>query len=239
MISLCEPSEFLKAVSDPVARLYAQRAAAMRPVCPADFWCQKNTDGQTTALLCRWERTVLLSLCAGFSSPELTAFLKMLGGRIFCRAEDAETLPLSANRTLTVWKRQGTGEDSIPPVPRGEPLYDLLSAAFPMPPFSVWYPDFSHALRHGISRAYLREEDGEAIACVLALCVCENEALLGGVTTREDLRGRGISKNLLEQTANRLGTRELFLLSEPAMAPFYQQSGFLPAGEWSETEISL
>lgn len=239
MILLCEPPDFPETIPDPVTRLYAAHAAAMRAVCPADFWCQKNGQGEIVAWLFRRENTVFVSLSAQPVSQELTAFLHTLGGRLCCRAEDARCLGFSPGRVLTVWKRQGTGEDSLPPVPRGEPLYHLLSAAFPMPPFSVWYPDFSHALRHGISRVYLAGRQENPDACVLALCVRENEALLGGVTTREDLRGRGVAKTLLEQTANRLGARTLFLLSEPELSPFYQQSGFLPAGEWSETEIDL
>ena len=216
--------------------LYFARAVALADVLPIDCWQQTDENGACTALLFRQNDTVFICAEPSAQQEELRQFVLMLGATLCCDQQACRALGLNATRSYEVMQKQTSGREDTMTPPRGEDLYALLSACFPMPLFAQWYPDFYLALRRGVSRVFYHEQQ-QLCAAVLALSLTSNACLLSGVATLPSHRPRGYVSKLLAKAQESLGTRTLFLLAEPSMIPFYQKYGFSSCGRWSETEF--
>ncbi len=208
---------------DPAAvRLAATYAAygAKQPFLP--FWRQ-TVGGRTSALLCRMDDVVTLWSDRPRAN-ELAAFLAATApGDIFCTAQTARTLDFPIRQVFCAF-RLSTADlapQKTDDVPDFAALYRALQAAggFALPPFEIWYPDVSHRFRHGALCAVARPE-----GCALAL-TAPNAALLTGIAVRQDARGKGHGRELLEELCRRVAPLPLLLCCAPAVAGFYRAAG--------------
>ena len=135
--------------------------------------------------------------------------------------------------------------------------WPVLEASFrgSLPPFSAWYVDVSHRLRHGYARIVgFREDSGEppsspempgkpvSTAMTVAECgpaSCEpaygGAALIGAVATLPAGRGRGYASAAVLTLAHTLLAegRRVFLSPKNAHAhALYARIGFVECGEW-------
>ena len=90
-----------------------------------------------------------------------------------------------------------------------------------IPDYSEWYADLSHRMRHGTAAATLLE--GSA---ALAGFVGENAALITGVSTYSDHRGKGEGRAAVLRLAAALYPRKVFAEATENTAKFYEKCGF-------------
>jgi predicted GNAT family acetyltransferase len=115
--------------------------------------------------------------------------------------------------------------------------YPLLEACFQdgLPPFSSWYTDVSHRVRHGCSRIAGFRDGERSVACAMTTAECDGAALIGAVATLPEGRGKGYaSANVLTLAHRLLGEEKRVFLSpknEHARA-LYERIGFVECGRW-------
>ncbi len=125
--------------------------------------------------------------------------------------------------------------------------YPVLAACFAgaLPPFSPWYVDVSHRVRHGLCRLAGFREGGAAVStamtvaeCAAAPCEpapCGGAALIGAVATLPAGRGKGYASSAVLSLARCLLAegKRVFLSPKNAHAhALYARIGFADAGEW-------
>ncbi|MGI6264131.1 MAG: GNAT family N-acetyltransferase [Acutalibacteraceae bacterium] len=116
--------------------------------------------------------------------------------------------------------------------------FDLLKAVFDdLPQWDDWYVDMSHRLRHGCGRiAGITGEDG-LLAVAMTTAECESAALIGGVATRPDQRGRGYARRCVSALAAALQQEGKAVWLSPKndyAKALYRHWGFVPVGEWAQ-----
>lgn len=129
--------------------------------------------------------------------------------------------------------RQATG----PLTPRE--MYPLLTAAFGerAPAFEGWYLDVSHRLRHGGCRIVGVRCDGRPVAGAMTVAEAAGGAVIGGVATAPDCRGRGYAGACVAALCTALSAEGKTVLTAPdsaALETWYIQRGFVPDGTYGE-----
>lgn len=116
-------------------------------------------------------------------------------------------------------------------------IYPVLAACFgdEMPPFSPWYVDVSHRMRHGCCRiAGFREHDGPA-ACAMTTSECAGAAIIGAVATLPSCRGKGYASASVLTLARTLMSEGRIVYLSPkneAAHRLYAHIGFTDCGHW-------
>lgn len=160
-------------------------------------------------------------------------------GQIFCAPDTARALGFSVTETGPVlYRDQPKGEaPSWEEMPSPRVLYEILSACegegFPVPEFEPFYLDTSHRLRHGTAQAVVLRRNDQPAACVLALAVTQNAALLTAVAVLPAFRRKGLGRQAVESLCRKLPGRRVFLFrSKTENKEFYESLGFSLWGEW-------
>lgn len=100
------------------------------------------------------------------------------------------------------------------------------------------YADLSHRLRHGRIRAVAkRAPDGRLCAAVLTTAETAEAAVIGGVCARPEVRGKGLASSLVSVLCASLARegKNVFLLAEDGLLPFYRRLGFEACGRWQQS----
>lgn len=116
-------------------------------------------------------------------------------------------------------------------------VYPVLAAAFgdKAPLFDGWYVDVSHRLRHGFCRIAAVAEGEEAVAVAMTTAECGEAAVIGGVATLPEKRGRGYASACVSALTAALQAegKEVFLSPKNEGARrLYEKLGFESAGGW-------
>lgn len=182
----------------------------------ARFW---RTDGDGFLSVVDGAATVLVGQS---DVEEIRLFLSMLG--VSSVMSDAPLFD-DRQRSLSVFCR------IVEPVsmpfqdPDYESAYRVLSQAFSMPPFDVWYADVCHRVRHGTAvvsvapwAAFFAARHADAL-------------LLTGIAVDTDHRRQGLASRLLE-SAYRCGVTSVYAIAEDdCAASFYHRNGFTVQGQ--------
>lgn len=160
---------------------------------------------------------------------------------------DGESAALLAARWGTVCRRgevmgaegfvfpSGKAEE-LPPAA----LYPLLSRAFgELPPFDSWYADVHHRLRRGLFASAAVRAGETPVSCALTTALCDGAALIGGVATLPEYRGRGYASRCVTTLAARMqseGRRVWISPKNEGAAALYRRLGFVRKGEWGIAE---
>lgn len=227
-------------------------AACCYPAAPfAAFWLQRDKEGRITAALSRIEGDV--TVCCGRLEPEqkeeLGAFLASLGaGSILA---PSGTLPQQmVPRTGAVLRFAAEGAEHSAVTKECvctekeltvRQLFALFSSCvgdgFEFAATDAAYVDLSHRLRHGFCHAAALRSEGGAL-CTAAMTVAESgsDALIGGVCTLPEARGKGMASAAVRVLCERLTQKgqTVFLLAENKLIPFYERLGFEHCGEWEQ-----
>lgn len=118
-------------------------------------------------------------------------------------------------------------------------VYPILSNCFKndLPPFSPWYVDVSHRIRHGFCRIKGIWESGKPVACVMTTAECDGAAIIGAVATLPESRGRGYASGLVSSLTSELHLegRSVYLLPKNEAAhKLYSAIGFYDCGKWAD-----
>ena len=118
-------------------------------------------------------------------------------------------------------------------------LYVFLSTVFDdFPLFDGWYVDVSHRVRHGCCHIATESENERLIGCAMTVAETDTAALIGGVSTSPEHRGRGVASRCISELLTRLPQKNVFIApsDEPA-AGLYRKLGFVPCGTWAELTL--
>lgn len=119
-------------------------------------------------------------------------------------------------------------------------LYPLLFRVFPeTPPFDSWYADVHHRLRRGLFRSAAVKAGETPVSCAMTTAMCDKAALIGGVATLPEYRGRGYASRCVTALAARLqseGRRVWISPKNEGAAALYRRLGFVTKGEWGMAE---
>lgn len=205
-----------------LARIYASYAAYGGAHSFLQFWRQ-GIGGRTAALLCRMDGAVTLWADRP-DCEELAAFLQAAGAEaVWSEFALARELGLSAPMRLQAFQFQTAGFLRRPTAAFSyEALYKILCSgkeSLTLPPFESWYPDVCHRFRHGALAVAMME--GAAALAVIG----QAGALLTGIATRPELRGRGYGRAVFDRLCENIAPQPLFLCARPEAASFYAALG--------------
>ncbi|HIW74489.1 MAG TPA: GNAT family N-acetyltransferase [Firmicutes bacterium] len=247
-----------EAAAEDLSRLIPDTEAAVRIRALADaygpglpflrLWC--DGEGGFASLM---DGTMTLSLPRGLNA-EWAAFASMQPEAAGVRTDGETARRLAA---AGGWRVE-TGAVMAPgpalAAPRRDPetltpreAYPVLAACFAgsLPPFSAWYVDVSHRVRHGLCRLSGFKEGGAAVSTAMTVAECGpapcepvpygGAALIGAVATLPAGRGKGYASAAVLTLARGLLAegRRVFLSPKNARAhALYAGIGFADAGEW-------
>ncbi len=102
-----------------------------------------------------------------------------------------------------------------------EILFEKENENIKRPVFEGWYADLSHRIRHGTA---LFEMEGQS-ACVVSH-LTKSSAVISGVATRENARGKGLGSKILNKTLKQLSDKRVYVATSNKTADFYLKNGF-------------
>lgn len=122
-------------------------------------------------------------------------------------------------------------------------VYPLLASCFEngLPPFDSWYVDVSHRIRHGCCRIYGFRHDGKPVSCAMTTSECCSAAVIGGVATLQEARGRGYASSIVLTLAEKLMNEGKAVFLSPKNDParlLYSRLGFRECGGWGNLKKS-
>lgn len=141
-------------------------------------------------------------------------------------------------QTGQVMRLLAPASDEKASTPAAREVYPLLRAVFgdTLPLFDDWYVDVSHRLRHDCCRITGIYEAGALAAVAMTTAECDTAALIGGVATRPESRGRGYAHRTVMALAGALQRQGKAVWLSPKnahVAALYTRWGFVPVGEWA------
>lgn len=114
--------------------------------------------------------------------------------------------------------------------PTIQEVYSILAeckgAGFEVPDFDSFYPDMSHRVRHNLSRIFAAKIDGQAVACCMTSAETDSCAIISGVATLPEMRGKGYAGRLVAEMVKNFGNREVFVFCRRELVGFYNRLGF-------------
>lgn len=218
----------------------------------AEYWIQ-FVQGEATAALARLDSAVTVWCRADGDCEELCSFLSMLPGiSSVLYAGEKTSLglhwPICQGDILSYAGKESGGSAiaarALQPDEAGQ-CFSLLRdlgepGIYVNGRDGAAYTDFSYRLRHGLIRALgVYEKQGEnrrLNACVMTTAESGGMAVIGGVATRPECRGKGLASGLVILLAEELNAeaKRVCLLAQRQMTLFYRRLGFEPWGLWNE-----
>lgn len=209
------------------------------------FWAQL-LDGKITAVIGRIDGDATLCADENADFDELAYFLHMTGfSTLQCESRAIEKLGFtpSAHGNVVRAVRLREHKDRIQLKNSFEPkeIYDIISASGLVGEggYLPWLSDYTMRMRAGCTEALLAVCEGRNASCAMSLFETESAALLGGVATLPEFRGRGLAGGLVTRlAAQRLarGKRTELLCRADSITDFYKSLGFEVVNEWSVTK---
>ena len=210
----------------------------------AAFW-EQTVDGETVALISRFEDKFSLWTSDGCDFEEIAAFLRFQSaGSVMMNTETPLDFPEAAHRIEgSVLEYADEAYDSIKELyePDFKELYALLktceSDIFRVPDYLLFLSDLTHRRSRGLLTVSAVEKDGVLAASVMTVSECESAAVLGAVATRPAYRRQGLARALVRDLAAliRCGGRRVFVYSaSESNTRFYLNSGFIAVAGFKE-----
>ncbi len=212
------------------------------------LWC--DGEGGFVSLM---DGAMTLSLPRGLNA-EWAAFAAMQPEVVSIRTDGntARLFAASGGWRVETGAVTAPGPALLSPEKEPEPLtpreaYPVLETCFAgsLPPFSAWYVDVSHRVRHARCRLVGFKEEGAPVSSAMTVAECGpapcepvaygGAALIGAVATLPAGRGKGYASAAVLALARDLLAegRRVFLSPKNAQAhALYARIGFVDAGEW-------
>ena len=206
-------------------------------------WLQTyaQTDGgRVTALLQRQEQRWIVETAEQADIAEIAAFLRLFGGRIFCRKTVAQALGLRVLHTAQVlrWPPDRVIEPSPDlaqwvAYPAYRQIYALLAQYFDLPDYDGFVSDLSFRIRRDGARVLV----APAAVCIVGWEM-PDAAVISALAVDPAHRRQGVGSALLRQALATLSSKTVYVYTDTAAA-FYLRWGAVAAepsvwGEWPE-----
>ena len=193
-----------------------------------NFWQQKTND-QITALLCKFENTFFVSATENADFNELKDFLFAVGFESL-QSYDwiLQKLGFGKFQEYVCLKYIGEKEQTKKCSYREElkSAYDIICSAESKEiykhSFASWYADISHRIRHKTAKVFVMDNTSAA----LVSHITESSAVISGVATVKDQRGKGHASKIVGCAVRSLSAENIFTAAQKYVAPFYIKNGF-------------
>ena len=193
------------------------------------LWCQKSNQ-DITAIICRFEKSVIIVANDDADFGEIKDFLNVVGfSSLQASPFVFKNLGLEFTEYQVVFKKAKIG-GKLPPMPNLKEVYDILFSEetphIKKVPFDSFYVDLCHRIRHGTAAAVLNCNS----VCV-ASHITNNAAVISGVATKKNSRKTGSGSMVLNSLCESLNGRKIFAAAEESVVPFYIKNGFEVCGK--------
>lgn len=235
---------------DPVigARIYTLCKAYGTAFRGLDFWLMES-GGMVVGAISRFDGWLTFVADERADVAELDAFASAIGGfaNVEGTAEICAQLHISGNYASSVTMTR-TGESrfaldyaAIETAPPLDDLYHVMAGAngwfakTSQP--DEWKAHVSHLLRHELGMAALLRVNGVPVCAGGVFTMGERVAVIGGISTLPDFRGRGLAALMTRSLVDRIldigKTPALFCASD-SLAQYYAGFGFEISGRYGE-----
>ncbi len=118
-------------------------------------------------------------------------------------------------------------------------IYALLAAFFDrISAFEPWYVDISHRIRHDCCHIATEYANDRIISIAMTVAETEEIALIGGVATVQEYRGKGAASRCIGQLISNLSQSTIFIAPDnDRAAQLYKTLGFTRCGTWAEVSL--
>ena len=193
------------------------------------FWFAREPEGCAAASLCDGVFT------ADYDLPEFSEEAKAFGS--FLGAGEIITPEYFARNGLAVMRYEGpsshTEAEDISPE-RLKEVFEVLygddaeSAASKLN-YGSWLTDISHKLRHGLIHGKCAEQNGRIVSVALTSGETPSSAVLSGVSTMREYRGKGHASAVAGALSAELsaGGRTVYAAVRLELTGFYRKNGFI------------
>ncbi|MBC8535668.1 GNAT family N-acetyltransferase [Feifania hominis] len=215
-----------------------------------DVWIQQS-DETVTAVILKTNRHYYLKAEPGADTAELAAFLNFTAGKEELIGERASIMRVldgladvakvdayhfASMQSVLSLSDSSDGVTRARDIIAYRKVYALLSevAVFDAITFEEFYMERRGADHKATGRTYCYEVDGEVISTASAVCETERMAMLSGVATREEFRGRGLARQTVSKLCRDLlneGKTPFIAYNNPIAEQLYQSIGFTKVGE--------
>lgn len=188
-------------------------------------WYQQSEVG-ITALLCKFEQSVIIVADASADFDEIKEFLNVIGFK------NLQSTPFVLNKLgfdyteYQVLFKMAENGGTLPPMPSIRAVYDILygekNSHIEKVDFEGFYVDLCHRIRHGTAAAVLNDS-----AVCVASHITDSAAVISGVATNKAARKMGLGSMVLDKLLKTLDGRKVFAAAESSVVPFYAKNGFV------------
>lgn len=210
----------------------------------AAFWLQWDDGGAVCAAVSRLEGdgTVCADALPAEQRQELADFVRSLGLRSVLAPAGVFPAELvrESGAVMQLCAQAAECPEAASP-PGARELFALFSvcrgSGFDFSADGAAYVDLSHRLRHGFCHAVgLRREDGSLCAAAMTVAESETEAVVGGVCTAPEERGKGLAPAAVQRLCAALQKerKTVFLFAGEERVAFYRRLGFSCCGAWEQ-----
>ncbi len=178
-----------------------------------------------TALLCKFEQSIIIVADASADFDEIKEFLNVVGFKNLQSTPFVlNKLGFDYNEYQVVFKMAEKG-GTLPPMPSIKTVYEILygeeNPHIKKVDFEGFYVDLCHRIRHVTAAAVLNES-----AVCVASHITKTKAVISGVATNKNARNMGLGSLALNELLKSLDGRKIFAAAENSVVPFYIKNGF-------------
>lgn len=228
---------------DPVgARVGAYLRAYRNDMPFAVFW-EQIIDGEITAAVGKIDGNMTVCTDENADFSELSDFVRVIGfDTLFSRAETLRKLGLDrVQGDIMKFSGESSRDETVKFNIEPAALYALLCSVNrpgAVGDYLPWLSDFTFRERRNMLRAVGIYENNRLVSCALTSAETETDAVISGVATDGESRGKGYAKKCvitLIDELKRLGKENVFVMTEdPKLSGYYEKLGFKKSGEWGK-----
>lgn len=196
-----------------------------------NFWVQFENN-IPTALICKFEETILISAEQNADANELKQFCYTIGfNTIHADLELLKKMDLSdiIEYQLLFLKGSGTVLNSSFIMPSLQKVYDIIYSEcnknIYKNQWEGWYADLSHRIRHGTAAALCNEN-----AACIASHITADSAIISGIAVLPEKRKMHYGSKIINDMLSLLKGRNIFVAADITVSPFYEKHNFVPIG---------
>ena len=175
-----------------------------------------------------------LSVCGKLSEEdveELLSFCRFMG--VYGLDYGYDNIPLDDKNTMYLLRYCGNESASCDEIIKNENIYQFSQFScsnFSGIAFNTVYSYFARKVNNGVSDIYYLEHNGKIVSGALATNF-DNSIYLTFVSTAKNFRKQGLAKKVIQHIVNVNHGRDIILMCENELIPFYKKLGFEPYKE--------
>jgi len=202
------------------------------------------TDGKITAVMSSLDQNIVLYADENADFEELEIFIHMQNKKsLFCTSENARSCNQSVKLEGSIMMHKDQSklrinhEVCLPP--EYKDVYGILEknsgSWINLPCYEDWYADMNHKVRHGICTMAAVYSQKTAVSCGIIVANSTNDAVVGGIGTLSDYRGKGYAGSVVSTLVSyviKMEKQPYLFRDKGKNQAFYENLGFLDVDFW-------